>query len=64
MFKKGFRVDYKKHEWEEKANESELKVERWVLAYKAVMDPAKIVWRINITSDTTHVVAEKLDVQL
>jgi len=37
-------VDHKKREWEDKATEWQSEVERWVLADKAVMGPAKKAW--------------------
>jgi len=52
-------VNHKKREWEDKATEWQSEVERWVLADKAVMDPAKKAWGSHIRAYTTHVVAEK-----
>jgi len=62
VFKKGFGgegVNHKKREWEDKATEWQLEVERWVLADKAVMDLAKKAWGSHIRAYTTHVAAEK-----
>ncbi|KAG0635569.1 P-loop containing nucleoside triphosphate hydrolase protein [Tuber brumale] len=62
VFKKAFGregTNEKKREWEDKATEWQLEVERWVLADKAVMDLAKKAWGSHIRAYTTHVAAEK-----
>ncbi|CUS15705.1 unnamed protein product [Tuber aestivum] len=62
VFKKGFGeegVNQKKREWEDKATEWQLEVERWVLADKSVMDLAKKAWGSHIRAYTTHVAGEK-----
>ncbi|RPA90231.1 DEAD-domain-containing protein [Choiromyces venosus 120613-1] len=62
VFKKGFGGEgsnSKKREWEDKATEWQLEIERWVLADKAVMDQAKKAWGSHIRAYTTHVAAEK-----
>jgi len=52
-------VNHKKREWADKATEWQLETEIWVLADKAVMDPAKKAWGSHISAYSTHVVAEK-----
>ncbi|KAG0130332.1 putative ATP dependent RNA helicase [Tuber indicum] len=62
VFRKGFGgegTNKNKREWEGKATEWQLEVERWVLADKAVMDLAKRAWGSHIRAYTTHVAAEK-----
>ena len=52
-------MNHKKRKWEDKATEWQLEIEWWVLADKAVMDPAKKAWGSHISAYSTHVVAEK-----
>lgn len=62
VFKKGFGgegANKKQREWEDKATEWQLEVERWVLADKAVMDLSKKAWGSHIRAYTTHVASEK-----
>lgn len=58
VLKKGF-GEGKKREWEDKATEWQLEVERWVVGNNAVKDLAARAWGSHIRAYTTHIAAEK-----
>lgn len=57
--KKAAAAEEKRREWEDRATEWHLDVERWVLASPAMTDAARKAWASHIRAYTTHTSAEK-----